>query len=142
MQICIDFDGTCVSHEFPNVGNDIGSVSVLKELVNQGHQLILFTMRSDIKNVKTSNPTITNVEGNYLTAAVEWFHKNEIQLYGINRNPEQDDWTASPKAYGQLYIDDAALGCPLKMDISISNRPFVDWNIIRKVLVGMNILKQ
>ena len=30
MIIGIDFDGTCVSHEFPLVGNDIGSVSVLK----------------------------------------------------------------------------------------------------------------
>ena len=33
MEICIDFDGTCVTHEFPKVGKDIGAVSVLKKLL-------------------------------------------------------------------------------------------------------------
>jgi len=28
MEICIDFDGTCVTHEFPKVGKDIGAVPV------------------------------------------------------------------------------------------------------------------
>ena len=46
LDICIDFDGTCVSHEFPEVGYDIGAAPVLKELVSNGHRLILFTMRS------------------------------------------------------------------------------------------------
>jgi len=35
MEICIDFDGTCVTHEFPKVGKDIGAVPVLKKLVTQ-----------------------------------------------------------------------------------------------------------
>lgn len=26
MNIVLDFDGTCVSHEFPNIGKDIGSI--------------------------------------------------------------------------------------------------------------------
>ena len=34
----------------------------------------------------------------------------------------------SPKCYAQLYIDDAALGCPLIYDPEISDRPFVNWN--------------
>ena len=49
MEICIDFDGTCVTHEFPKVGKDIGAVSVLKKIVEAGHKIILFTMRSDIE---------------------------------------------------------------------------------------------
>ena len=48
--IGIDFDGTCVTHEFPRIGKDIGAVPVLKELIANGHDLILFTMRSDIHN--------------------------------------------------------------------------------------------
>ena len=48
MDIVIDFDGTVVTHEFPKIGRDIGAVPVLKELVANGHRLILFTMRSDI----------------------------------------------------------------------------------------------
>jgi hypothetical protein len=47
-------------------------------------------------------------------------------LYGINRNPEQDAWTSSPKAYGELYIDDAAFGCPLMFPKGFA-RPCVDW---------------
>ena len=50
MIIAIDFDGTCVTHEFPKVGKDINAVPVLKALVENGHQLVLFTMRSDIVN--------------------------------------------------------------------------------------------
>ena len=47
MTINIDFDGTCVTHEFPNVGKSIGADKVLKRLVDNGHHLILFTMRSE-----------------------------------------------------------------------------------------------
>ena len=47
MEICIDFDGTCVTHDFPKVGKDIGAIPVLKKLIENGHNLILFTMRSD-----------------------------------------------------------------------------------------------
>jgi hypothetical protein len=28
--IAVDFDGTCVTHEYPKVGRDIGAVPVLK----------------------------------------------------------------------------------------------------------------
>ena len=44
--IAIDFDGTCVTHEYPYIGQDVGAVPVLRELVEQGHNLILYTMRS------------------------------------------------------------------------------------------------
>lgn len=44
MIIAVDFDGTCVTHEFPKVGRDIGAVPVLRKLVENGHKLILFTM--------------------------------------------------------------------------------------------------
>lgn len=36
MFIAIDFDGTCVSNDFPKIGKDIGAVPVLKELVEKG----------------------------------------------------------------------------------------------------------
>lgn len=38
MDICIDFDGTCVTHEFPKVGKNIGAEIVLKELVGNGQR--------------------------------------------------------------------------------------------------------
>jgi predicted mannosyl-3-phosphoglycerate phosphatase (HAD superfamily) len=46
LYIAVDFDGTCVTHEYPYMGNDIGAVPVLRELAESGFKLILFTMRS------------------------------------------------------------------------------------------------
>ena len=128
MIIGIDFDGTCVSHEFPSIGNDIGSIPVLKKMVNSGNNLILWTMRSDTKR------------GKYLSEAIQWFNENDIPLWGIQTNPSQSSWTTSPKAYCELYIDDAALGCPLKVDTSLSSRPFVDWGTVEKMLIEKGII--
>ena len=118
MYIAIDFDGTCVTHEYPRVGKDIGAVPVLKKLIDSGHQLILNTMRS----------------GKELIDAVQWFADNDIPLYGANENPTQKEWTLSPKVYAHLYIDDAALGCPLMFDHAVSNRPFVNWELVDKYI--------
>ena len=134
MDIVIDFDGTCVTHEFPHIGKDIGAVPVLKRLIKGGHNLVLFTMRSDLKSPTYRNQGRELPPGNYLTDAVNWFKENDIPLYGIQRNPSQDSWTESPKAYGQLIIDDAALGCPLVFDDSLSSRPFVDWEAVNDIL--------
>jgi hypothetical protein len=41
-----------------------------------------------------------------------------------------------------MYIDDAALGCPLKIDPATSSRPFVDWVDVRKILEGSGIIKK
>ena len=140
MTIAIDFDGTCVSHEFPRVGNDIGSAHILRELVARGHQLILFTMRSDIVNPQGTENELHLESGTYLTDALNWFQEREIKLYGIQTNPTQHTWTTSPKAYAQLYIDDAAFGCPLKFDPKVSLRPFVDWGKVSQILRATNIL--
>jgi hypothetical protein len=134
MEICIDFDGTCVTHEFPRVGKDIGAIPVLNKIAEAGHNIILFTMRSDIEEVSSDDYNIHKQGGNYLTEAVNWFIDNNIPLYGVNVNPKQSTWTKSPKAYGQLYIDDAALGCPLVVNPEISERPFVDWNMVEQWL--------
>ncbi|MDR1090477.1 MAG: hypothetical protein LBL79_05310 [Prevotella sp.] len=140
MDICIDFDGTCVTHDYPEIGKDIGAVPVLKELVEKGHRLILFTMRSDRKKKKKVDGQAVMVEENVLTEAVQWFEDNGIPLYGVQKNPTQRFWTSSPKAYGHLYIDDAALGCPLILDDPASDRPYVDWVRIREMLADWGIL--
>ena len=114
MIIAVDFDGTCVKHAYPKIGEDIGAVPVLKEMVKNGHQIVLNTMRS----------------GNLLDDAVQWFESNGIKLSGVNHTPGQATWTESPKVYANVYIDDAALGCPTRMDES--GNIFVDWRIIAK----------
>lgn len=122
MIIAVDFDGTCVTHEYPSIGKDIGAVPVLKELVAKGHQIILFTMRSGIP----------------LAEAVQWFNYHDILLFGVNENPQQSTWTTSPKPYAHLYIDDAALGVPLV--ISKQGRNYVDWVKVAALLGDLECL--
>ena len=147
MIIGIDFDGTCVTHEFPLVGKEIGAEPVLRELVENGHKLILFTMRSDKKDVHSEHHFIHSKAGQYLTDAVNWFKERNIPLYGIQTNPTQHTWTSSPKAYCELYIDDASLGIPLIYgdfdgygNGKYFDRPHVDWKEVRNLLVLKGIL--
>lgn len=124
MIIAIDFDGTCVEHDYPSVGLDVeGAVDVLKALNGRGHRLILNTMRS----------------GELLDAAVRWFKQRKIELWAVNENPEQRKWTESPKVYADIYIDDSALGCPIRF-IDGVRRPVVNWSKVRTLLENSNIL--
>lgn len=124
MDIGIDFDGTVVTHEYPNVGRDVGAVHVLKALTQNGHRLILNTMRS----------------GKPLMEAVAWFNERRIPLAGVNLHPEQQSWTTSPKVFAHLYIDDMALGTPLIKSHLPNERPFVDWDTVTVLLKESNIL--
>ena len=100
MIIAVDFDGTCVTHEFPKVGKDIGAVPILKELVEKGHKIILYTMRSHPdKNSQGKTLSGEIVSNDTLQDAIDWFKKNGIPLWGINENPKQKEWTSSPKIY-------------------------------------------
>lgn len=118
MLVAVDFDGTCVTHDYPNIGKDIGAVPVLKKIVKNGHKIILLTMR----------------HGKYLNEAVEWFKNNGIELYTVNENPQQKEWTESSKVYANIYIDDAGLGIPLSYNNEMSLRPYVDWQKVNEYL--------
>lgn len=152
MIIGIDFDGTCTTHEYPDVGKDIGAVPVLKRLVSEGHKLMLWTMR-DSKN---------DGERDTLLEAILWFEKNGITLWSANENKSQTAtrWSTSNKQHAELYIDDAALGCPLKQDYKLMpvlqgietktyganskevavGRPYADWSVIELALESKGIL--
>lgn len=126
MYICIDFDGTIVDHRYPEIGEPVPmAVKWLLRLQSCGAKLILFTMRSD-------DPRF----GALLTDAVEYLEKNGVKLFGINSNPDQKAWTASPKAYGHVYIDDSAFGCPLIQPKGFA-RPCVDWKKVGPQLEHM-----
>ena len=143
MIIGVDFDGTCVTHEFPKVGREIGAAPVLKRLTDAGHHIILFTMRShrkegtaDANTLGYDNPEHIELETDTLEDAINWFKKHNIPLYGINENPHQKSWTDSPKPYCHLYIDDAGFGIPLTHSTLVGgeevgcDRAFVDWGVI------------
>ncbi len=123
--VCVDFDGTIVDHCYPDIGRPVPyTIETLKELQSNGIKIVLFTMRSDDQE--------TNRD--VLTQAVDYLKGNGIKLYGINKNPDQDDWTSSPKAYGNIYIDDAAYGCTL-IHPNTFTRPCVNWSNIGKYVL-------
>jgi hypothetical protein len=51
----------------------------------------------------------------------------------VGENPTQKEWTSSPKCYAHIYIDDAALGCPLVKGEN-GERDYVDWTAVEKLL--------
>ena len=71
--IAVDFDGTVVTHAYPEIGEDAGAVPVLKELVGNGCRIILYSMR----------------HGKLLDQAVEWFRTNGILLHAVTATPGQ-----------------------------------------------------
>lgn len=124
--VCVDFDGTCVMHEYPKIGADVPhAVDVLKRLNENQVRLILWTIRS----------------GEFLQDAVNWFVEREIALWAVNKNPQQRFWSQSPKAYAPVYIDDAALGCPLIYLPDQTARPYANWFAIEKLLKEIEYLQ-
>lgn len=118
--VAVDFDGTLVDHRFPDIGGEVpGAFRWLKELQRAGAKLILWTMRDDERP-----------GDKMLSPAVEFCRAKGVEFWGINANPDQHSWSKSPKAYAQLYIDDAAFGCPLRDFPRAGSRPCVDWEIV------------
>ena len=116
--IAVDFDGTVVLHEYPEVGADVpDAVRVLKRLNEAGVKIIVWTMRC----------------GKHLEIdARQWFESRGIDVWAYNENPEQHTWTESRKCYAQAYIDDAAIGCPLVYPVT--GRPYVNWLGVEEIL--------
>lgn len=116
--VAVDFDGTIVKHKYPDLGEPIPeAIETLRWFQEHHVSIVLWTMRS----------------GKYLLEALEYLEENGIVLFGVNTNPEQHTWTESPKAYAQIYIDDAAFGCPLIRDPG-ETRGYVDWKLVQEKL--------
>mgnify|MGYP006337279955 FL=1 len=76
MIIAVDFDGTIVEHEYPKIGKEkIFATETLRQLINDGHRLILWTVR----------------EGELLDEAVEWCRQRGVEFYAVNKDfPEEN----------------------------------------------------
>jgi hypothetical protein len=120
--LAIDFDGTIFSHEYPDIGKDIGAFPWLKKFQEEGCRLILYTMRHDSEG-----------QGPVLTEAIEACRKNGIEFWAHNENPEQYSWTHSNKVYAQIYVDDNSIGTPLIHPVG--GRPYVNWAVVGPLLL-------
>ena len=116
MIIAVDFDGTVVEHDWPNIGAlKPNAVKVLRYLSSQGHKLIIWTCRT--KN----NP----IDGRDTYAeAYQFMLDNNIPFDAFNDNVNNRFGSGSyPKVFADVYIDDKQLG-------GIPN----DWNDILTML--------
>jgi len=122
--ISVDFDGTVVDDSFPEVGTDLPlAVESLHEIVDKGHNIILFTMRGT---------TAKSLSGNsVLEDAVNWYRERRLPLFGINRNPQQFAWTNSPKPHSDIFIDDRCACIPL-IQKRWMKAPGIDWETVMK----------
>lgn len=118
MRIAVDFDGTLVEHEYPDIGKTVpGAFKWLRKWKEAGAQLILWTMRADSEK-----------SGPVLADAVAFCRRRGVEFDGVNEGIGDREWTDSPKAYANIYVDDAAFGCPLVESKKMGRRPMVDWS--------------
>ena len=99
MIIAIDFDGTIVVHRYPSIGRELPfAIETLKKLSEEGHRLILWTVR----------------EGRLLEEAVAFCRERGLEFYAVNRDyPEEEKGKNnhfSRKLKADLWIDDRNLG--------------------------------
>jgi len=124
LDICIDFDGTLAIHEYPHIGYPVpGMLELVKDLQEAGHRIILLTMR----------------DTHTLEAAVKWLAKRGVVCDAVNENPDQAEWTTTPKVFGHIYIDDTALGCPLLYPPG-GQKPYVNAGEVRRMLEIKGVL--
>lgn len=116
MIFAIDFDGTIVEHEYPEIGklkNNAGEVLI--KIRNAGHKIIIWTCRYSEKDL---NNCITFLLSNGIP-----FDEINKNLTGINFNPY-------PKIYADIYIDDRDIFCDK-----------INWFDIERRLLEKGIIK-
>ena len=119
MIIAVDFDGTIVEHEYPKIGKEkIFATEALRQLINDGHRLILWTVR----------------EGELLDEAVEWCRQRGVEFYAVNKDfPEENiskNEQFSRKIKADVWID----------DLNIGGLP--DWGTIYRIITEKKTLRQ
>jgi hypothetical protein len=97
VKIAVDFDGTIVEHEYPEIGKEkLFAFLTLRELNKKGARLILWTFRT----------------GKELENAVEYCRKNGVEFYSVNKNYPEEIYneTVSRKIDVDIFIDDKNVG--------------------------------
>ena len=116
--IAVDFDGTIVTHRYPEIGTIIdGAFETLKDLKRNGFTLILWTVR----------------DGELLDEAVEFCRQHGVTFYAVNN--EHPDEVFNPKYMSRkivadYYIDDRNIG------------GFIGWDKIRELLIPQTLIKE
>lgn len=118
MTIAVDFDGTLVTHMYPEIGKPIPfAITALKKLQEEDHhQIILWSCR----------------EGQLLQDAIDYCKERGLEFYAVNSNyPEEQatERSVPRKLTADLFIDDRNLG------------GIPDWGVIYQMIHSGNPLK-
>ena len=103
--LAIDFDGTIVEHEFPDIGKlRLNVREVFQLLSDGGHFIIIWTCRTsqNIYGAIGVKPTLYDTQ--------QFLIENIIPFDTINHNNPNLSFQPSPKVYADVYIDDRQLG--------------------------------
>lgn len=98
MIIAIDFDGVLCEDRFPEIGApDYEVISLVRQLIDAGHEVILWTCRVDAR----------------LQEAVEWCEDRGLHFCAVNENApsnrarwESEYPNGTRKVYADVYVED------------------------------------
>lgn len=111
--IAVDFDGTIVKHDFPDIGKlKPGAKEALQNLHSKGIKIIIWTCR----------------DGEYLEEMERFLKAEGIPFDAVNENLPSLGFKTSQKIYADLYIDDRSLlGAPNQI---------VSWRTIENLVLN------
>lgn len=117
MIIAVDFDGVLCVNKFPEIGKpNYEIISLVKQLIDQEHEVILWTSRVD----------------NELVSAVRWCEDYGLKFCAVNDNAPSNKAkylnkypNGTRKVYADVYIDDHNLDCVVEANCGIR----ITWSI-------------
>lgn len=121
MNIYLDFDGTVVTHEYPEIGVKIdGVLEVIDVLYQLGYTIVLNTYRADL-------------DRGYLQDAVDYLDDNNIPYHRVSNLkvfPKKDWKSMLARPEEGVWIDDITKGIPLL-------NGSVNWEQVEKDITGI-----
>lgn len=101
MIVAVDFDGILCRDEFPGIGApNYGMISLVREIIDAGHEVVLWTSRAD--------------DG--LVEAVRWCEDRGLHFCAVNDNApsnraafESQYPNGTRKVYADVYLDDKSV---------------------------------
>lgn len=123
MIIAVDFDGVLVRENYPEIGRDLGARYWLGALNTLGVELVLWTCRT----------------GDAFKEMEAWLGSNYADVFtGINTKPVSAPFESDPrKIFAHVYVDDRALGAPMKNDPRTDDPPYFDWDKAGPMMIKM-----
>ena len=99
MLIAVDFDGTIVENNYPEIGEERPfAIETLKMLIRDHHRIVLWTCR----------------EGRLLDEAIGWCRERGVEFYAVNHDYPEETTDNNPyftrKLKADIFIDDRNLG--------------------------------